>query len=381
MNFNDNKNIRYMKKFFKYLLFIVLGIVFLSTFVFLWKKSNPAEAEYNEVTAKVMSLSRSTVLTGSIVPRDEVQIKPQISGIIAVLYKEAGETVKENEVIAKVKVIADMSQLSSAESRVRLAQINLEQAQTNYDRVKALYDQDLVSADEYDKALQSLDQAKEEKSAAQESLEVVRDGVSSSNASGSSTLIRSTISGLILDIPVKVGNSVINSNTFNDGTTIATVANMNDLIFDGKVDETEVGSLKTGMPMYITIGALQNLKFEANLEYIAPKATANNNTNQFEVKAAVKVPEGTTVRSGYSANAEVVLQHADSVVTVPESVLSFENDSSFVYVCPEGVVADKKGQVQYEKRHVETGMSDGVNIEVKKGLKEGDIVRGAKKII
>ena len=231
-----------MKRFRKYLIFILIGLVFIGTFAYLFKRSKPKEIRYEALTPAVEDIVKSTVVTGKIQPRDEVNVKPQISGIIAELYKEAGQSVKEGEIIAKIKVIPDMSSLSSAQSRVRLAEVNLKQAQTNHDREKALFDKQLVSADQYDQVRQALQQAKEELSAAKESLGIIRDGVSSSNKSGSSTLIRSSVSGLILDIPVKVGNTVINSNSFNDGTTIATVADMDDLIFDGNIDETEVGA-------------------------------------------------------------------------------------------------------------------------------------------
>lgn len=357
-----------MKKFFKYFIIALIALAFLGTFIYLYRKSRPKELRYELLTPAVKTIERSTVIAGKIVPRNEVNIKPQISGIISGIYKEAGQQVAEGEVIAKVKVIPDMGSLSSAESRVRLAQINLKQAQTDFDREKALYEQALVSAEEFDKVSQALSQAKEEMSSAQESLEVVRDGVSRSNASSSSTLIRSTISGLILDIPVKVGNSVILSNTFNDGTTIATVANMNDLIFDGNIDETEVGRIAEGMPTTITIGALKDLSFDAVLEYISPKAVENNGTNQFEVKAAVKVPGGVGIRSGYSANAEIVLQRAEEVLSVPESAISFEGDSTFVYV--------EKKEGEYERRAVTTGVANGVDIEVKSGLKPDEKVRG-----
>ena len=314
-----------------------------------------------------MDIVKSTVVTGKIQPRDEVNIKPQISGIIAQLYKESGQTVKKDEIIARVKVIPDMSQLSSAQSRVRLAEVNLKQAQTNYDREKSLYDQSLVSADEYERVLQQLEQAKEELSSAQESLEIVRDGVSSSNAQGSSTLIRSTISGLILDIPVKVGNSVTQSNTFNDGTTIATVADMDDLIFDGNIDETEVGRLSVGLPVTISVGALQDVSFSAILEYISPKATENNGANLFEIKASVEIPSGVTIRSGYSANASIILQSAEQVLAIPEAALQFEGEKTYVFIeTPEG----------YERRDVETGLSDGINIEIREGLQPGDKLRG-----
>lgn len=364
-----------MKKYLKVIIAALVVLVFIGTFVFLYQKSKPQPVVYDEFTPKVADISKTTVITGSIEPRDEVEVKPQISGIITEIYKEAGEMVKSGEVIAKVKVIPDMGQLSSAESRVRLAEINLKQAKVNFDREKQLYDKQLVSAEEYDNVRQALDQAREEKTAAIDALEVVRDGVSSSNASASSTLIRSTISGLILDVPVKVGNSVILSNTFNDGTTIATVADMSDLIFKGNIDETEVGQLVTGIPMRITIGALQNLKFEARLEYISPKATDNNGANQFEIKAAVTVPQGNAIRSGYSANAEIELASAKGVLTVPESAIEFSGNDTYVYVI-KGSGDDKT----YERRKVTTGLSDGINIEIKSGLKKSEKVRGPQKV-
>ena len=357
-----------MKKYLKYVILALIAIVLIGTFVALYKNSRPKKINYEQLEATIQNIHKTSVVTGKIIPRDEVNIKPQISGIISELYKKAGESVTEGEVIAKVKVIPEMSSLSSAQSRVRLAEINLSQAQTNFDREKALFDKKLVSADEYDQIRQALSQAKEEKNAAQESLEVVRDGVSRSNAKSSSTLIRSTITGLILDVPVKVGNSVIQSNTFNDGTTIATVANMNDLIFDGDIDETEVGRVKEGVKMTITVGAIQNLKFDAVMEYISPKAVEKNGTNEFEIKAAVTVPDSVEIRSGYSANAEILLEGADSVLAVPESALTFEGDSSFVYLAKNGK--------DYVKTPVKTGLSDGINIEIKSGLKKGDKVRG-----
>ena len=356
-----------MKKFGKILMILAIAAVFIGTFAYLFRRSQPKEIQYQELTPTMGDISRSTVVTGKIQPRDEVNVKPQISGIVAELYKEAGQMVQQNEVIAKLKVIPDMGQLSSAQSRVRLSELNLKQAQINFDREKALYDRQLVSADEFEKIQQALRQAQEEHAIARESLEIVRDGVSSSNKSGSTTLVRSTISGLILDVPVKVGNSVINSNTFNDGTTIATVANMSDLIFDGNIDETEVGRLHIGLPVRISVGALQDLHFDAALEYIAPKATESGGTNLFEIKASVTVPADVTIRSGYSANAEIVLQEVHDVLTLPESAIQYDGDKTYVFV---------KEADEYVRRDVETGLSDGVNIEIKSGLELGETVRG-----
>ena len=365
-----------MKRYFKYIMMALAAVVFIGTFVFLYIKSQPKPVEYNEFEPKQMDIRKTTVVTGKIEPRNEVNVKPQISGIITEILKEAGQKVEAGEVIAKVKVIPDMGSLSAAQARVRLAGINERQARTDFEREKTLFDKGLVSADEYDKIAQALRQAREESAAAQDNLEVVRDGVSKTNASASSTLIRSTVTGLILDIPVKVGNSVILANTFNDGTTIATVANMNDLIFRGNIDETEVGRLTTGMTMKITIGALQDLKFDARLEYISPKATDQNGANQFEIKAAVNLPTSSEqIRSGYSANAEIVLAEARGVLSVPESAIEFSGNDTFVYV-----VKGSGKEKTYERRKVTTGLSDGINIEIRCGLKKGETVRGPKKV-
>lgn len=357
-----------MKKYGKVLVFMAFVLILVAIFVFLYMQTKPEEILYEKVSPVVKDIDKMTVVTGKIVPRDEINVKPQISGIITEVFKEPGESVKEGEVIAKVKVIPEMSSLSSAQSRVRLSEINLNQAQINLDREQELFDKLLISREEYEKVLQARDQAKAEYDAAVDALEVIRDGVSSSNASSSSTLIRSTISGLVLDVPVKVGNSVILSNTFNDGTTIAVVADMNDLIFDGKIDETEVGRLKEGMPVTITVGALKDLSFEAVLEYISPKANENNGTNEFQIKAAVTVPSDVKMRSGYSANARIVLERAEGVLTIPESTLEFAGDTVYV-----NVLGDDD---EYHRRDISTGISNGIDIEVKSGITKDDVLKG-----
>ena len=366
-----------MKKAIRLIIAALVVVLFIGTFVFLYLHSRPQPVSYEIYTPSLRDIRKTSIVTGKIEPRDEVAVKPQISGIITELLKEAGQRVEAGEVIAKLKVIPDMNQLASAESRVRLARINSEQAKTDYERQKTLYDKGLISANDYEKVRQAYNQAREEVSVAQEQLELTRDGVSASNASSSNTLVRSTISGIILDIPVKVGNSVILTNTFNEGTTIATVANMNDLIFRGNIDETEVGRLSVGMPMQITIGAMQDLRFSADLEYISPKATANGGANQFEIKAAVSVPVSATegssplIRSGYSATAQIVLEETTQVLTIPEAAIEFSGDSTFVYL----VSGTDKSPV-YTRTPVTIGLSDGVNIEVKEGVKKEDRVRG-----
>ena len=351
-----------MKKYLKITLLVIIAIILVGTFVFLYQKSKPKVIVYETLAAEVTDLEKTTVATGKVEPRDEILIKPQISGIVDEVFKEAGQSVKKGEVIAKVKVIPELGQLNSAESRVRLAEINAKQAETDFTRIKKLYEDQLISREDYEKGEVAVKQAREENQTAKDNLEIIKEGITKNSASFSSTMIRSTIDGLILDVPVKAGNSVIMSNTFNDGTTIATVANMNDLIFRGNIDETEVGRIHEGMPIKLTIGALQNLTFDAILEYISPKGVETNGANQFEIKAAITVPDTVQIRSGYSANAEIVLQRASKVLAVPESTIEFSGDSTFVYI-----MTDSVPQQKFERTQVTTGMSDGIKIEIKKG--------------
>ncbi|MBQ8673178.1 MAG: efflux RND transporter periplasmic adaptor subunit [Bacteroides sp.] len=362
------------KKIVRIGVLVAVAAIIVWTFVFLYRKSQPVVTVYEIVSPEVTDLEKTTVATGKVEPRDEVLIKPQISGIISEVYKEAGQSVKQNEVIAKVKVIPELGTLNSAESRVRLAEINAGQAETDFARVKKLYEEQLISREEYEKSEVGVKQAREELQTAKDNLEIVKEGITKSNASFSSTLIRSTIDGLILDVPIKVGNSVIMSNTFNDGTTIATVANMNDLIFRGNVDETEVGRIHEGMPVKLTIGALQGMTFEANLEYISPKGVEENGANQFEIKAALSAPDSVQIRSGYSANAEIVLERAHQTLALPERTIEFSGDSTFVYV-----LTDSLPEQKFERRPIQVGMSDGIRIAVKSGLSAQEKVRGSKK--
>lgn len=363
-----------MKKYLKITLLVVVAAIFIGTFIFLYQKSKPKTTVYETITPEIADLEKTTVATGKVEPRDEVLIKPQISGIISEVYKEAGQAIKQGEVIAKVKVIPELGQLNSAESRVRVAEISTAQAETDHERIKKLYNDKLISREDYEKSEVEIKKAREELQTAKDALEIIKEGITKNSASFSSTLIRSTIDGLILDVPIKVGNSVIMSNTFNDGTTIATVANMNDLIFKGKIDETEVGRIYEGMPVKLTIGALQNLTFDAELEYISPKGVEENGANQFEIKAAVHAPDSVQIRSGYSANAEIVLQRAQKVLAVPEGIIEFSGDSTFVWVMTDSIPEQK-----FERRQIKTGMSDGIKLEIKEGLTGKEKVRASEK--
>mgnify|MGYP002597322411 CR=1 FL=1 len=361
-----------MKKFLKIFLGVLFAALLLGTFVFLWQKTRPVKVVYTIVQPKLDTLKQFVVATGKVEPRDEVLIKPQISGIVSDVYKEAGQMVRKGEVIATVKVVPEMGQLSSAESRVSVAEISLAQTRREFGRTETLHDKGVVSDEEFEQGRTDLQKAEEELQNAKENLEIVKNGITSRYKELSNTQIRSTIDGMILDVPIKVGNSVIQSNTFNDGTTIASVADMNNMIFRGKVDETEVGRIHEGMPIKLTVGALDSRTFDATLEYVAPKGVEENGAVLFEIKAAVQMPEDAFIRAGYSANAEIVLKRAEDVLSVPESCVEFSGDSTFVQV-----VKAEKPEQKFEKRAVKVGLSDGIKIEIKEGLSENEKVRGA----
>ena len=362
-----------MKKFFKILLIVFLIVSLFGTVYFLYTKSKKQPDVFKTESPRIDNIVKKTVATGSVVPRKEIEIKPQVSGIVEEIYLEAGSKVKTGDIIAKVKIIPDMVTLNNAESRVNQAQLNYDDAKIDYNRQKELFDKSIIPYEEYQKAQLSFNTAREELEAAQNNLDLIRKGVTKKTAHESNTLIRSTINGMILDVPVEVGNSVIQSNTFNDGTTIAVVADMSDMIFDGQVDETEVGKIHEGMDIILTIGAIEDETFKAKLTYLSPKGEEENGAIQFKIKADVNLKEGQFIRAGYSANANIVLERKDSVMVIPEGLLQFEDDSSFVEVNI-GTLEEPN----YEKRFVTTGLSDGINIEITDGLKPEDKVKGEK---
>ena len=326
---------RIVKKILRIILLVLVGAAVIGTFYFLWKKAQPVITVYEIVTPEKGDVETKTVATGNVEPRFEVEIKPQISGIISELKKEAGQMVQAGEIIAIIKVIPEMVQLNSAESRVNLANISLKQVEETYKRDTQLFKQGVIAQEDFDLSKANYLKAVEEKDNAQSALEIIRDGIAKNSSVASTTQIRSTITGMILDIPVKVGNSVIQANNFNDGTTIATVANMNDMIFKGNVDETEIGRIHEGMPIKLTVGAMES-------------------------------------RSGYSANAEIVLKRAEDVLTIPESTVEFQGDSAFVQL-----VKQEQPEQVFEKHPVKVGLSDGIKIEIQEGLAATDKVRGA----
>jgi HlyD family secretion protein len=360
-----------MKKIFKIILIVVIAAVFLGTLGFLYVKSREKPEEFETKNPEKKNIVKKTVATGAVVPKREIEIVPKVSGIIDELYVVPGDKIKKGDLIAKIKIIPNMIQLSNAESRLEKAQISLRDAQREFDRQKKLFDDNVIAEAEFQQYQISLDNAKAEVRAAEDNLQLIKEGVTKQAGKTTNTLVPSTINGMVLDVPVEIGNSVIESNTFNPGTTVAIIADMGEMIFEGKVDEAEVGKIHEGMPITLTIGAIDDVTFDAILKYISPKGVEENGAIQFEIKADVELIDTVFIRAGYSANANIVLDRRDSVMTIPENLLQMNEDSTFVEV------ETSEPQV-YEKRLIKTGLSDGISIEVLEGLTMDDNIKVPK---
>ena len=356
-----------MKKVLGILLAIAFAALVVGTGVFLWKKSQKKPVVYATAAPTRTDIVHKTVAAGSVVPRKEILVKPQVSGIVEELHVEAGEQVERGELIAKVRVIPNMVQLSSGESRVNRAKIALSDARRELERRQRLFADGTIAEAELQSAEIAAQQAEEELAAAEDNLEIVRKGTSGRVASASTTLVRATISGTVLEVPVEVGSSVIEANNFNDGTTIASIADLGDMIFEGKVDESEVGKLREGMALELTIGAVPDRKLAATLEHIAPKGIEEEGAIQFEIRAALAPQSDVFIRANYSANADIVLDRRDGVLAIDEGLLQFDGEQPYVEV-------ETAPQV-FERRDIVTGLSDGLQIEVVSGLSEEDRVK------
>jgi HlyD family secretion protein len=357
-----------MRKVFKFILFAVLFSAFGYTFYFLYQKSKPKQISYNTEKPFVTNIYKNTVATGSIKPEEEVDIKPQVSGIISKLYVQEGDMLKTGDLIAEVKIIPDLASLNNAEARVETAKLTLENAKRDFDRNKDLYNSKVISESEFQTFENNYFKAKNDLDAAVNNLDIVKKGSSSKFTSTANTLVKSTVSGMVLEVPVKKGNQVIQSNNFNEGTTIAAIADMNKMIFEGKIDESEVGKLKVGMPLILQIGAIEDVTFDAVLSHIAPKGKSENGAVQFLIEAEIDLREDYFIRSGYSANANIVLEKRENVLAVNESLIQFDQGkNSFVEV--------KNPDGSYSRVDVQLGMSDGIKVEVQKGVNLDDEIK------
>ena len=348
------------------LVVVIVGMA-IYTVNFLYEKEQVSEMFYGVKSAEIGNVILKTVASGSIQPRQEILIKPQVSGIVRKVHIEAGDLVQAGDILAEVTIVPNIAALSSAENRLSRANISRDDAKITYERNAELFEQGVVSAMDMQRFELAFKQSKEEIIGAEDNLRIVREGVTSRGGSKSNTLIRSTIDGMVLDVPVKKGNSVIETNSFNDGTTVASVADMRDLIFVGKIDESEVEKLHEGMDMVLSIGAIDGAKYPATLERIAPKGIEESGAIQFEIKAAVTLEDGQFLRAGYSANADVELDRRDSVLTLSENLVQYERRQAFVEV--------KTSPNTFERRNLKLGLSDGLVVEVIEGVQLEDRIK------
>jgi HlyD family secretion protein len=348
-----------MKKIFGVLAAIMVLASFFGAGYILIEKTIKPDQVYESRTPFYTDIVRKTVATGSITPRKEIDLKSQVSGVVEILYVEAGDIVKANDIIAKIKIIPNVVMLNNAEMRLKTALINFKNAQIEMERQHKLFSEKVISELEYNRYKLEFALREQEVEAAENNVELVKEGASK-NTGTVSNIVRSTAGGMVIDIPVKEGSFVIESNTFNEGTTIAAVANMQDLIFEGNVDESEVGKIREGMILDLKIGALQDEKIKAKLEYISPKGVEVDGAIQFQIRAAVKLRDHLFLRSGYSANADIVLEKRENVLAVKESDIYFDDDKTYVDI--------EIGEAQFSKAEIEIGVSDGINIEILSGI-------------
>lgn len=358
-----------MKKTVTIFVLILIAVSFSGAMYYLYKKNAEDPVVYKTEKPSKKTIIKKTVATGSILPLEEVLIKPNISGIIEEIYVEGGDLLKANDLIAKIKIIPNLSSLNNAKNSIHSAKISLDNEKRNFDRQRSLFDKGVISKQELERAEVTYRQALQTYNAANQNYDIVKTGSTKGLGKSANTLIRSTVSGMVLEMPVEVGNQVIESNNFNEGTTIAALADVNKMIFEGKVDESEVGKIKEGLPLEITVGAIENKLFDAVLDYIAPKGKLDNGAIQFEIKATLKKQDSVFIRAGLSANASIILAKVDSVLSVKEALVQFDPKTKKPFV------EIKTGEKKFERKDIILGVSDGLDVEVKEGLTYDDEIK------
>ncbi|MBO6607851.1 efflux RND transporter periplasmic adaptor subunit [Psychroserpens sp.] len=372
-----------MKRTKTVILLVLIVVVFTVALYYLWLKNQEDPITYTSEAPTEQTIVVKTVATGSIVPKEEILIKPNISGVIEEVFIEAGEYVNQGDLIAQIRVIPNVSNLTSAKNSIasnrtalQTAEINFKTQKAIYDRQKELFDKGVIAANEFDQvnntylqAKQSVEQARINVTQARQNYDIIKTGTTSGVGNVAQTQVRATVSGMVLDVPVKAGNQVIEANNFNEGTSIASLADVKKMIFEGKVDESEVGKIKEGLPLEITVGAIEDQKFDAVLDYIAPKGVAENGAIQFAIKGSLKKIDSTFIRAGLSANASIILEKAEQVLAIKEGLVQYDKESKKPFV--EIEVGDQK----YERKDVELGISDGIFVEVKSGISIEDKIK------
>ncbi len=358
-----------MKKSVTIFILIFIVVTFSGSMYYLYAKNAEDPVVYKTEKPSKQTIIKKTVATGSILPLEEVLIKPNISGIIQEIYVEGGDIVKANDLIAKIRVIPNLSALNNAKNAIQTAKISVDDEERNFNRQKSLFDKGVISKQDLERAEVTYQQSLQSYKAAQQNYDIVKTGSTKGLGSSANTLIRATISGMVLEMPVEVGNQVIESNNFNEGTTIATIADINRMIFEGKVDESEVGKIKEGLPLEITVGAIENLKFDAILDYVAPKGNLENGAVQFEIKGTLNLNDSIFIRAGLSANASIILARADSVLSIKEALVQFDPKTKDPFV------ELKIGEGKFERKDIKLGVSDGINVEIVEGLSMEDEIK------
>jgi HlyD family secretion protein len=357
-----------MKRVLTYLLLAVFVGIVAGAFYFLYWKSKKKDVVFETEAPKVMDIVKKTVATGSIVPRQEVEVKPKISGVLVHLEDacKPGTIVVKDQKLGEIQIIPDPMGLNAAENSVRTAQIAFDQAKTELDRNEKLFQQGVVAQADLAQFQTTYNLRRQDLNNANANLQLQREGQIRGSGK-SNVIITATVAGMITDVPVKEGFSVIQANNFNIGTTIATIANMQDMIFDGNVDESEVGKVKEKLPLQIKIGALEDQVFDGNLEYISPKGKEIDGAIQFEIKASITPKKDVFIRAGYSANAEIVLDQRKGALSIREAVVQYEDGKPFVEV--------ETSPQTFVKKSVELGLSDGIHVEVKSGVTDKDRIK------
>ncbi|MBJ2173018.1 efflux RND transporter periplasmic adaptor subunit [Aureibaculum sp. A20] len=357
----------------KKIIFGIIAVAFVLVLIWFGKMNSKPAMDFETEKPFKATIERKAVATGKVVPVEEVEIKPQISGIIEKIFVEEGAKIKKGDLIATVRVVPNEQSLSNARGRIGSIQIQLNNAKISYDRNKGLFDKGVISRADFENIELAYSQAKQDLQNAQNDYQIIKKGSAGSGGTAN-TNIRATTSGMILEIPVKEGYQVIETNNFNAGTTIAFIADMNKMIFEGQVDEAQVGKLKEDSDIEVVLGAIDKKKFPARLTFIAPKGTEENGAVQFKIKADVSLDDDYFVRAGYSANADIVLEKKDSVLSIKEALLQFDRKTEKPYV------EVKTGDDTYERKDIEIGISDGINVEIVSGVTKDDAIKVWNKV-
>lgn len=358
-----------MKKVITIIVLLLIVVLFGGSLFYLYQKNQESPEVFKTEEPTRETIVKKTMATGTLIPREEIDVKPNISGVVDKLFVKPGDIVQIGDMIAQLKVVPNITNLNSAKNQVRQAKINLANERKIFNRQKELFERGVISENDFDLAKNAYDNAMQSLKAAEENLEIIETGTTQDAGNAATTEIKARISGMILDVPIEIGNQVIEANNFNEGTTIATIAKTDDMIFEGKVDESEVGKIKVGLPLEITVGAIENKTFNATLDYISPKGTEENGAVQFDIEGSLKLNDSIFIRAGLSANASIILERSEDVLAISESLVQFEKESK------EPFVEVEVGEQKFKKKMVELGLSDGINVEVKSGVSKEDKIK------